>query len=101
MISNELILAGKLQKKKLQKKKPEKKFIHTRRYFECFFLQEVLKALTQFHYQEIERYKVEIKKSKRPRISETPNTSTKNCTPTESARSAPAENNDATVKHVK
>ena len=53
--------------------------------------------LTRFHYREIERYKVKIKKSKRPRISETPNTSTKNCTPTESARSAPAENNDITV----
>ena len=63
--------------------------------------QEVLKALTRFHYQEIERYKVEIKKSKRPRISETPNTSTKNCTATESVRSAPAENNDVTVEHVK
>ena len=63
--------------------------------------QEVLKALTRFHYRKIERYRVEIEKSKRPRISETPNTSTKNCTPTESAHSAPAENNDVTVEHVK
>ena len=63
--------------------------------------QEVLKALTRFHYREIERYKVKIKKSKRPRISKTPHTSTKNCTPTESARVAPAENNDVTVEHVK
>ena len=53
--------------------------------------------LTRFHYREIERYMVEINESNRPRISETPNTSTKNCTPTKSARSAPAENNDVTV----
>ena len=53
--------------------------------------------LTRFHYREIERHKVEIIESNRPRISETTNTSTKNCTPTKSARSVPAENNDVTV----
>ena len=53
--------------------------------------------LTRFRYREIERYKVEINESNRPRISETPNTCTKNCTPAKSARSAPAENNDVTV----
>ena len=63
--------------------------------------QEVLKALTRFLHREIERFKVEIKKSKRPRMNETLNTSINNCTPTESARSAPAENNDVTVEHVK
>ena len=39
--------------------------------------QEVLKALTRFKYREIERFRVKIKKSKRPRISETLNTSIK------------------------
>ena len=47
--------------------------------------------------RKMECYKVEMKKSKRARISEIPNTYTKNCTPTEPARSAPAENNDVTV----
>ena len=35
--------------------------------------QEVLKALTRFHQREIDRYRIEIKKSKRPRISEASN----------------------------
>ena len=63
--------------------------------------QEGLKALTRFHYRKIKRYKVEIKKTKRLTISETPTTSTTNYTTTESACSAPAENNDVTVEHVK
>ena len=41
--------------------------------------QEVLKALTRFHQREIDRYRIEIKKSKRPRISEASNPSKTQC----------------------
>ena len=59
--------------------------------------QEVLKALTRFHQREIDRYRIEIKKSKRPRISEASNPSK---TLTKTARSASAVNNNVTIKSV-
>ena len=59
--------------------------------------QEVLKALTRFHQREIDRYRIEIKKSKRPRISEASNPSK---TLTKTARSASAANNNVTIKSV-
>ena len=52
--------------------------------------QEVLQALTRFHQREIDHYRIEIKKSKRPRISEASNPSK---TLTKTARSASAVNN--------
>ena len=59
--------------------------------------QEVLKALTRFHQREIDRYRIEIKKSKRPRISEASNPSK---TLTKTARLASAVNNNVTIKSV-
>ena len=59
--------------------------------------QEVVKAITRFHQREIDRYRIEIKKSKRPRISEASKPSK---TLTETARSASAVNNNITIKSV-
>ena len=56
--------------------------------------QKVLKALTSFHHREIDRYRAEIKKSNKPRISETFNFSS---TLPKTARSLPAVNNDVTI----
>ena len=58
--------------------------------------QEVLKALTRFHQREVDRDRIEIKKS-RPRISEASNPSK---TLTKTARSASAVNNNITIKSV-
>jgi len=57
--------------------------------------QEVLKALTRFHQREIGRYRIAIKRSQRPRISEASNPS-KMLTKTTS--SASAVNNNITIK---
>ena len=59
--------------------------------------QEVLKALTRFHQRGINRYRIEIKKSKRPRISEASNPSK---TLTKTAHSVSAANNNITIKSV-
>ena len=56
--------------------------------------QEVVKALTRFHYREIDRARVELKKSKRPKVEKT-STRNENCT-NKPARSAPAANTDVT-----
>ena len=58
--------------------------------------QEVLKALTRFHQREVDRDRIEIKKS-RSRISEASNPSK---TLTKTARSASAVNNNITIKSV-
>ena len=61
--------------------------------------QELVKALTRFHYREIDRARVEITKSKRPKVVQT---ATKNEKCNNPARSAPAEcNTDVTLSNVK
>ena len=61
--------------------------------------QEVVKALTRFHYREIDRPCVELKKLKRPKVEKT-STRNENCT-TKPAHSTPAANTDVTITNVK
>ena len=61
--------------------------------------QEVVKALTRLHYREIDRARVQLKKSKRPKVEKT-STRNENCT-NKPARSAPAANTNVTITSVK
>ena len=61
--------------------------------------QEVVKALTRFHYREIDHAWVELTKSKWPKVEKT-STRNENCT-TKPAHSTPAANTDVTITNVK
>lgn len=61
--------------------------------------QEVVKALTRFHYREIDRARVEIKKSKRPKVGQT-STRNENCK-SKSARFDTSCEHDVTIPNVK
>ena len=61
--------------------------------------QEVVKALTRFHYREIDRARIELKQSKRPKVEKT-STRNENCK-NRSARSTPAANTDVTITNVR
>ena len=61
--------------------------------------QEVVKALTRFHHREIDRARVELNQSKRPKVEKT-STRNENCKG-KSARSTPAANTDVTFTNVK
>ena len=61
--------------------------------------QEVVKALTRFHYREIDRARVELNQSKRPKVEKT-STRNENCK-SKSARPTPAAYTDVTFTNVK
>ena len=61
--------------------------------------QEVIKALTRFHYWELDRARVKLNQSKRPKVQKM-STRNENCK-SKSARSMPAANTDVTFSNMK